>query len=30
VAEVGGLNERRNRELASATNVRMRIRGRTP
>lgn len=30
VAEVGGLNERRNRELASATNVRMRVRGRTP
>jgi hypothetical protein len=25
-----GLNERRNRELAAATNVRMRIRGRTP
>ena len=30
VSEVGGLNERRNRELATATNVRMRIRGRTP
>jgi hypothetical protein len=30
VAEVGGLNERRNRELAGATNVRLRLRGRTP
>lgn len=30
VAEAGGLNERRNRELAGATNVRVRLRGRTP
>jgi hypothetical protein len=30
VAEVGGLNERRNGELRNATNVRMRVRGRTP
>lgn len=30
VAEVGGLNERRNSELRNATNVRMRVRGRTP
>jgi hypothetical protein len=29
-AQVGGLNARRNRELAGATNVRMRVRGRTP
>lgn len=29
-AHVGGLNERRNRELAGATNVRVRLRGRTP
>jgi hypothetical protein len=29
-AQVGGLNQRRNRELAGATNVRMRVRGRTP
>jgi hypothetical protein len=29
-AMVGGLNQRRNRELAGATNVRMRVRGRTP
>lgn len=30
VAEVGGLNQRRNGELRNATNVRMRIRGSTP
>jgi hypothetical protein len=30
VAEVGGLNERRNSELRNATNVRLRVRGRTP
>lgn len=29
-AQVGGLDQRRNRELAGATNVRMRLRGRTP
>jgi hypothetical protein len=29
-SQVGGLNERRNRELAGATNVRMRVRGKTP
>jgi hypothetical protein len=29
-AHVGGLNQRRNRELAGATNVRTRVRGRTP
>jgi hypothetical protein len=29
-AQVGGLNQRRNRELAGATNVRTRVRGRTP
>lgn len=29
-ANVGGLNQRRNRELAGATNVRTRVRGRTP
>lgn len=29
-AHVGGLNQRRNRELAFATNVRTRVRGRTP
>jgi hypothetical protein len=30
VSEVGGLNERRNGELAKAANVRVRIRGSTP
>lgn len=30
LSEAGGLNERRNRELAGATNVRLRVRGRTP
>ena len=30
VAEVGGLNERRNRELLQAHNVKIRYRGRTP
>lgn len=29
-AQVAGLNERKNRELAHATNVRVRLRGRTP
>jgi hypothetical protein len=29
-AQVGGLNQRRNSELAGATNVRVRLRGRTP
>lgn len=29
-AQVGGLNQRRNSELRNATNVRMRLRGRTP
>lgn len=30
LAQVGGLNERKNRELANATNVRVRVRGHTP
>jgi hypothetical protein len=29
-SQVGGLNQRKNRELAGATNVRVRVRGRTP